>query len=279
MNVIRIAVKVLVWLLATALLAFITQTGVLAVALYLPLSLLVRRIPLRGWRRVARVALFCGSYLLVCFGITPLIAHQQGRVRMPLRATEEVPLGPRSLFFVLSQRNYCQPVVKESLTLVAQRLRQENPDAQVAYLDVGWPMGGMRFFPHLSHGDGHKADIAFLYKGKDGGLRPGRTPTPFGYGSFDGPLQGEFDQSRECLRTNPYYSFCKVWRWRVDRSLDTDDALTRRLILLLAKDPRVVRILIEPHLRKRWKLQDVRKMGFAGCRATRHDDHIHVEIR
>jgi hypothetical protein len=280
LKILSIAIKVLVWLAVIVLLVFISQTGVLAIFLYLPLSLLLlRRIASKPLRRIARLCAFVVCYLIICFGVTPLIAHQQGRVRLPLGATDEVPLGPRSLFFVLAQRNYCQPVVRDALILAAQRLREENPAVQIAYLDVGWPMGGTKFFPHISHGDGHKADIAFLYHGTNGEVVPGKTPTPFGYGSFDLPVEGELDKSKECLKTNPYYSFCKIWRWRVDRTLKTDEKLTRRFILLMAKDPHTVRILIEPHLRKRWRLQDVSKMGFAGCGATRHDDHIHVEVR
>jgi len=38
------------------------------------------------------------------------------------------------------------------------------------------------------------------------------------------------------------------------------------------------KIFIEPHLVKRLKLAS-NKIRFQGCRAVRHDDHLHVQLR
>ena len=36
-------------------------------------------------------------------------------------------------------------------------------------------------------------------------------------------------------------------------------------------------LLLEPHLKTRLKLEKYDKIRFQGCRAARHDDHIHVQ--
>ena len=41
---------------------------------------------------------------------------------------------------------------------------------------------------------------------------------------------------------------------------------------------RIDKIFLEPHLKDRFGLQSP-KVRFAGCRAARHDDHLHVQIR
>ena len=55
----------------------------------------------------------------------------------------------------------------------------------------------------------------------------------------------------------------------------------RRLAFALAQtlldDPRLGRMLLEPHLDQRLGLSDPR-LRFQGCRAARHDDHIHIQL-
>jgi hypothetical protein len=50
------------------------------------------------------------------------------------------------------------------------------------------------------------------------------------------------------------------------------------LIQALLDDPRVARILIEPHIEQRLGFAGHPKMRFPGCHAMRHDSHIHVEV-
>lgn len=59
------------------------------------------------------------------------------------------------------------------------------------------------------------------------------------------------------------------------RTLDT--ARTREALLWLARDDRVKKILIEPHILERLNIQHP-KIRFQGCRAARHDDHIHFQL-
>ena len=39
------------------------------------------------------------------------------------------------------------------------------------------------------------------------------------------------------------------------------------------------KILLEPHLAHRLGVEGRPNIRFQGCRAARHDDHIHVQIR
>ena len=64
-----------------------------------------------------------------------------------------------------------------------------------------------------------------------------------------------------------------------DRNWRLDEARTRTLLEALVADPRVGRVLIEPHLERRLGLWGHPKIRFAGCQAARHDDHIHVDFR
>ena len=40
----------------------------------------------------------------------------------------------------------------------------------------------------------------------------------------------------------------------------------------------LVSALLEPHLKKRLRLE-ARRIQFQGCRAARHDDHMHIQMR
>ena len=42
---------------------------------------------------------------------------------------------------------------------------------------------------------------------------------------------------------------------------------------------KVDRIFIEPYLAARLGVQASPALGFQGCRAARHDDHIHIQIK
>lgn len=277
---IRKALNLLVWLAASALLAFTSQTGVLAVPVSLILFVLLNRRVAHKWlRRGLKCVAFIAAYLFVCFVATPLIAGLGGRVRLPLRAGETSSLSPRHFVYVLLNRNYCRPQLRDALLLAGTRLRITQPGAQLAYMDVGFPLGGgLPMLPHLSHGDGRKADLAFIYKDQQDLMAWGDSPAPLGYGGFEAPTEGEVNTSENCLRENRWYSITRVWRLGMNHSLKVEEELTRNLIRTLAKDPAVTRMFLEPHLKTRWRLHDVAKIRFHGCHAVRHDDHLHVEV-
>jgi len=49
------------------------------------------------------------------------------------------------------------------------------------------------------------------------------------------------------------------------------------LLNALLAQAQTSKIFIEPHLKKRLELAN-KKLRFQGCKATRHDDHIHLQI-
>ena len=63
------------------------------------------------------------------------------------------------------------------------------------------------------------------------------------------------------------------------RLLQFDAVRTAALIRLLAQQPWTEKIFVEPHLVTRLHLRNFPSIRFHGCRAVRHDDHIHLQIR
>ena len=62
------------------------------------------------------------------------------------------------------------------------------PGTQVLALDANFPfLDGFSMFPHLSHADGRKLDVAFLYESEDGQSAFGATRSPIGYWAFEQP--------------------------------------------------------------------------------------------
>jgi hypothetical protein len=52
---------------------------------------------------------------------------------------------------------------------------------------------------------------------------------------------------------------------------------TAALVRALVADPRVGKVFLEPPLARQLGLEDA-KLRFQGCRAARHDDHIHAQL-
>lgn len=48
-------------------------------------------------------------------------------------------------------------------------------------------------------------------------------------------------------------------------------------IQALTNDPRITKIFVEPHILEQLNIRH-EKLRFQGCRAARHDDHIHFQI-
>ncbi|MEM8591834.1 MAG: hypothetical protein AAGF13_04840 [Pseudomonadota bacterium] len=67
------------------------------------------------------------------------------------------------------------------------------------------------------------------------------------------------------------------WLQSLLPAYELDDARMREALLWLAKDTRVSKILVEPHITERLGIAHP-KIRFQGCRAARHDDHIHFQL-
>lgn len=53
---------------------------------------------------------------------------------------------------------------------------------------------------------------------------------------------------------------------------------TQKLIESILDNKNLGKIFIEPHLKNRMKLGD-KRIRYHGCRAVRHDDHIHIQLK
>ncbi len=195
-----------------------------------------------------------------------------GLVALPCDAAG--PLVPHWRFYCAANRHYVTADAQRSLQQAAARLRREHPGAMVAYMEASWPIGRRPMPPHLSHGDGRQIDLALFYVDRDG--RPlARPPTVTGYGAYEPPRR---EADRSCVgaerraKRNDGADPAPDRRWRLD------ETRTRDLIGILSADPGVRRIFIEPHLKRRLGFSMDPKVRFAGCRAARHDDHLHVDF-
>lgn len=184
------------------------------------------------------------------------------------------PLRPHTRGYCLLQRHYVRAAPRAALLQTATRLQARFPGTTLRYMEASWPLGKRPMPPHLSHGDGRQIDLALFYVDLKG--RPlAAPPTASGYGAFEPPLR---NSDRRCTGATKRPPTIDASDPPGDRNWRLDEARTAALVRLLAADPRVRRIFIEPHLKTRLGLSGLGKVRFAGCQAARHDDHIHVDF-
>jgi len=221
-----------------------------------------------------------GTFILVyglsTFVLVPFIARQTGRVPLPI--WNHPRIQPAHIGFCLLNRHYVSPELKAATEHVALQLQQKYPNAKLTYLDANFPFWkGFPLLPHRSHDDGKKLDIAFFYQ--KSGKPTNQKPSLTGYGVFEAPRAGEMNQTEICKsKGHGQYDINKYMAWFVQNDLTFDAERTRTLTRLFAKEKAVRKIFLEPHLKQRLQLSNYAKIRFHGCRAARHDDHIHVQL-
>ena len=200
---------------------------------------------------------------------TVFVAPTLGRV--PLDCASQGPLAMQSFFYCVLNRHYVTPELAQALTDVAVEMDRRYPGTVTLVLDANFPfLDGFPLLPHLSHDDGEKVDLAFYYA-DDRGYLPGATRSPIGYFAFeDGPTT--------CTPTFPSLRWDLAPLQSLWADYVPDPRRNRALLNLLANDPRIGRIFVEPHLIDTWNAAHP-NIGFQGCRAARHDDHIHLQLR
>ena len=263
-------------------LTILTQVGGFIYLLYQPLSSRIKqKVQKKSKQRLTRLATFSALYLLISWTIVPLVAKQFGRVQLPIFATTDAPIQPRHYFFTLANRNYVKPKLKSTIIKTAKALNKKYPNAKILYLDGCFPfLDGMPLMPHLSHSDGRKLDITFVYKNKETEKYTNKTPTWVGYGGSEMPSSKEEDRAEVCKKQGYFqYSFLKALTPTIGKSnLEFDNEANRWLVRYLSKQSSIGKIFIEPHLKTRFRLNNVNKIRFHGCQAVRHDDHIHIQL-
>lgn len=154
---------------------------------------------------------------------------------------------------------------------VAARMARDYPGSVVFYMEASWPSGARPMPPHLSHGDGREIDVALFYETTNGHALP-RPPSASGYGAFEPRRAGDPDPCAGQTRPGNNDDPPANRSWRVDM------VRTRALIQALLDDPRVRRLLLEPHLKARLGFATESRIRFPGCWALRHDGHVHVDL-
>ncbi|TRX59026.1 hypothetical protein FNH22_10880 [Fulvivirga sp. M361] len=257
--------------IAIAFLTVLTQVGGIVYLIVLALS---NRYQLN---LLKSSGLFLGTYMVVCLLILPFLAPMFGRVALPVTGN----LKPLNYITCLLNRHYVRTELREQLVGVSDRINKQFEGTKTNYLDANFPFyDGFPLFPHLSHNDGRKVDIAFYYTNQETKAYSNSAPSFIGYGIYEGPAANETNYPKQCADKGYWqYGFLNylIPHWKADK-FSVDVKRTGTLIRSLATDQRTSKIFLEPHLKQRWKLGGYNKIRFHGCQAVRHDDHIHLQL-
>lgn len=214
--------------------------------------------------RLAAFLLIYGAMTLAAQWSTPL----SGRV--PLSCRTGANLQVQSLFYCAANRNFVSVELNEVLEDAAEVVDEMYPGTKTLVLDANFPfLTGFPLLPHLSHDDGDKVDLALFYRDQSGYL-VGKTRSPIGYFAFEAGETG-------CAGRWPTLRWDLLALQGFWPDYAVEPARTVFLLETLARDRRVGKMFVEPSLQKSLGVADA-KIRFQGCRAARHDDHIHLQL-
>jgi len=224
--------------------------------------------------RFKKLILFLGLYTIATFLITPFIAPIFGREK--IKHTNKIK--PTNYMTVFLNRNY----VKSDLNKLLQNTENQlhNTAIEIRYLDASFPfIDRFPLLPHLSHQDGKKIDISLIYETKEGEIT-NKQKSISGYGVFAKPKLSEHNQINTCLKKGYFfYDYPKYMTFgEINKNLIFSEKGTKKLLKRLLKNNELGKMFIEPHLKQRLRLTN-NKVRYHGCRAVRHDDHIHVQLK
>lgn len=213
--------------------------------------------------------------------LVPSLAKISGRVALPCFASEDVPYGALTPLTCALNRNYLVPGAANALKRMTQDVTAVHAGTVVSYLDAGFPfLDGFPMLPHLSHRSGHDLDLAFFYTDAAGTYLPGKARSPIGYWGFEQPPA---DAKPPCADAGGGLTL----RWDVGwlqpllGPYRLDEARTAEMLGWLVRNGGshgVKGLIIEPYLAERFGVHS-QLIRFQGCKAARHDDHIHVDFK
>lgn len=248
------------------LLTILTQIGGLAFLISLWLN--------KKWKvsfRLKALVSFLGVYLLFTFIIIPILAPLWGREKVKY-------IRPVNYMTVFLNRNYIRPELNNLLKKTTVDL--EGSNIKIHFLDANFPfINKFPLLPHLSHNDGKKMDLSLIYETKNGTISD-QQKSNSGYGVFEAPKKNEPNQIQKCLDKGYFqYDYPKYLTFgRINADLVFSEKGTKKLIKSLLLQKELGKLFIEPHLKQRLGLNDPR-IRYHGCRAVRHDDHIHIQLK
>lgn len=221
------------------------------------------------------VPTFLTLYVAISFLVVPSFASLDGRVPLPISKSGNI--APHNLITVVLNRHYVKKDLLKELYTISKIFARTNPNSKLVYLDANFPfIDGFPLLPHRSHNDGRKIDLSFIYtqKGSASNAKPARS----GYGYFERPHKGEYNQPDVCFgRGHWQYDFTKYLTLGSSDNFEFDKNKTKALIQIILNRPKTHKVFIEPHLKTRLQIDHV-KCRYHGCKAVRHDDHIHYQI-
>ncbi|WP_233269893.1 hypothetical protein [Polaribacter sp. L3A8] len=240
-------IKRIIHLFISVVLTVITQIGGV---IYLISLLIISKKSSKY--KLKRTLFFIFLYLTSTFLIVPKVAPIFGRIQIE----NNKQLQAHNFITKLFNRNYVTPKMAAVLTTVSLSMQKEYPTIKVVYLDANFPfINGFPLLPHLSHNDGKKIDISFVYQTKKG-ILTNLKPSNSGYGIFVSPTKYEINQTKICKKKGFWqYDFTK---YLTLSSFNTDLKLskkaTKNIINQILKNDAVSKLFIEPHLKSRLKL-------------------------
>ncbi|WP_434998159.1 hypothetical protein ACRZ5S_04730 [Vibrio scophthalmi] len=251
--------------------AILTQVGALT---YLLSTLVSKLFKIKSFSY--KVLLNIALYALFTFALVPIIAPIFGRVAI----TNTAVLKPWNYWVTVGlNRNYVVPELEQVLQKLSKDMMPQSPSVILYYLDAGFPFfDKYPLLPHLSHHDGKKVDLSYLYQDEKGNFT-NLKPSISGYGVFESSNENEYNTAKFC-KDNGYfqYDYPKfLTLGRTDSKLTFSNLWNKKLMHSILANDAVIKVFIEPHLVKRLGLIDNR-IRFHGCGAVRHDDHIHIQI-
>lgn len=266
------------WFVHAAIVISLTALTQIGGLIWLATALLARRFR-GGWRAVVMLATFVplnGLGSAFAYVAAPVF----GRVPLPCLAGQGATMGMQSMLYCGLNRQYVVPELKAAALALSAHMNGSFPGTTTLTLDGNFPFfDGFPLLPHLSHADGRKLDIAFYYSDDAGAFRDGETRSPLGYFAFEQPREGAASpcQGRNDLVTLRWDLAALQSLWA---SMALEEQRTREAIRWLSVEGRaygIAKIFVEPHLAERLGVS-AETIKFQGCRAARHDDHIHIQV-
>ncbi|QXP52842.1 hypothetical protein [Cellulophaga sp. HaHa_2_1] len=251
------------------LLTVITQIGGLMYIFSLIIS--------KKWRipvKFKTVGVFLGLYLMATLFLVPIVAPLFGREKI----IHSEKIRPTNYMTVLLNRNYVVPELNKLLLQTATALA--DTPIEISYLDANFPfLNKFPLLPHLSHNDGKKIDLSLVYETPEG-IIVNQKKSVSGYGAFVAPKPKEYNQVENCLSNGYFqYDYPKyLTLGSINATLVFSEKGTKQFIQTILKNETLGKLFIEPHLKTRMDLKH-KKIRYHGCRAVRHDDHIHIQLK
>jgi hypothetical protein len=240
--------------LIVLVLTLLTQLGGLAWLLVLPFR-----------RRWLSFPLVYGLIWLAVQSAAPLA----GRVALPCNGEL---LHMQSPLYCVLLRNFVTPDMADLAQDVASVVEAGYPGTVTLILDGSFPFfDGFPLLPHLSHDAGSSLDFAYYYAAPDGGYLVGKTRSPIGYWAFERVGQEQCPPVWLTLRWD------MGWLAPLFPDRRVEPLRTALLVQTLLDDPRTGKVFLEPGLAASLGVAGP-KLRFQGCRAARHDDHVHVQF-